>query len=66
MRLTVLGQYAKGVAQLDAAEGTRLLDDLGRLKWRLWHGDIHRALEELGGLEDEVDGLELAYPNLGR
>ena len=32
----------------------------------LAHGDIHRALEELGGLEDEVDGLELAYPNLGR
>jgi hypothetical protein len=66
MRLTVLGQYAKGVAQVDDAEGTRLLDDLGRLKWRLWHGDIHRALEEIHDLEDDVDGLELAYPNLGR
>jgi hypothetical protein len=66
MRLTVLGQYAKGVAQVDDAEGTRLLDDLGRLKWRLWHGDIHRALEEARDLEDEVDGLELAYPHLGR
>ena len=52
MRLTVLGQYAKGVAQVDDAEGTRLLDDLGRLKWRLWHGDIHRALEEVWYLED--------------
>ena len=66
MRLTVLGQYAKGVAQVDAAEGARLLDDLGRLKWRLWHGDIRRALEEIRDLEDEVDGLELAYPHLGR
>jgi hypothetical protein len=66
MRLTVLGQYAKGVAQVDDVEGTRLLDDLGRLKWRLWHGDIHRALEELGDLEDEVGGLEVAYPNMGR
>lgn len=66
MRLTVLGQYAKGVAQVDDAEGARLLDDLGRLKWRLWHGDIHRALEETHDLEDDVDGLELAYPNLGR
>ena len=46
MRLTVLGQYAKGVAQGDDAEGTRLLADLERIKWRLWHGDIHRALEE--------------------
>jgi hypothetical protein len=66
MRLTVLGQYAKGVAQLDAAEGTRLLADLERIKWRLWHGDIHRALEEIHDLEDEVDGLKLAYSNLGR
>jgi hypothetical protein len=66
MRLTVLGQYAKGVARVDDAEGARLLDDLGRLKWRLWHGDIHRALEEVRDLEDEVDGLELAYPHLAR
>jgi hypothetical protein len=66
MRLTVLGQYAKGVAQLEEAGGARLLDDLGRLKWRLWHGDIHRALEEARDLEDEVDGLELAYPHLAR
>jgi hypothetical protein len=49
MRLTVLGQYAKGVAQLEKAEGERLLTDLERIKWRLWHGDIHRALEEVTG-----------------
>lgn len=65
MRLTVLGQYARGVAQL-SDEGPPLLEDLERLKWRLWHGDIHRASEELGDLEDEVDGLEVTYPNLGR
>ncbi len=66
MRLTVLGQYAKGVAQLDEAEGTRLLADLERIKWRLWHGDIHRALEEIEDLEEDVDGLEVAYPNRRR
>jgi hypothetical protein len=66
MRLTVLGQYAKGVAQADQDAGTRLLADFERIKWRLWHGDLHRALEEVGDLEDEVDGLEVAYPNLGR
>jgi hypothetical protein len=66
MRLTVLRQYAKGVAHVDDVEGARLLDDLGRIKWRLWHGDIHRALEKIHDLEDEVDGLELAYPHLGR
>ena len=56
MRLTVLGQHGKGVAQLDETEGTRLLAELERIKWRLWHGDIHRALEEIHDLEDEVDG----------
>jgi hypothetical protein len=66
MRLTVLGQYAKGVAALDQDEGPRLLADLERIKWRLWHGDIHRALEEIEDLEEDVDGLEVAYPNLGR
>jgi hypothetical protein len=66
MRLTVLGQYAKGVARLEEAGGARLLADLERIKWRLWHGDIHRALEEVRDLEDDVDGLELAYPHLGR
>jgi hypothetical protein len=66
MRLTVLGQYAKGVTQLDETEGTQLLADLERIKWRLWHGDIHRALEEIGDFEADVDGLEVAYPNLGR
>jgi hypothetical protein len=65
MRLTVLGQYAKGVAQLEA-EGDRLLTDLERIKWRLWHGDIHRALEEVTDFEADVDGLEVDYPNLRR
>jgi len=66
MRLTVLGQYAKGVAQLDQAEGARLLTDLERIKWQLWHGDIHRVLEVIDDLEADVDGLEAAYPNLRR
>ena len=66
MRLTVLGQYAKGVARVEKAEGDRLLVDLERIKWRLWHGDIHRALDEIEGFEDDVYGLEVAYPNLRR
>ncbi len=66
MRLTVLGQYARGVAQLDEAEGTRLLADLERIKWRLWHGDIHRACEAIEGFEAAVDGIEVDYPNRRR
>jgi hypothetical protein len=66
MRLRVLGQYARGVAQVEEIDGNRLLVDLERIKWRLWHGDIHRALEEITDFEDDVDGLKVDYPNLRR
>jgi hypothetical protein len=32
----------------------------------LWHGNQHRAQEAIGFFEDDVDGLEVAYPNLGK
>jgi hypothetical protein len=66
MRLTVLGQYARGVAHYDEAEGGRLLASVERIKWLLWHGNQHRAGEEITFLEDDVDELEIDYPNLGK
>ncbi len=66
MRLTVLGQYARGVAHHDETEGARLLDALDSIKWLLWHGNQHRAGKEIAFFEDDVDGLELDYPNLGK
>ncbi len=66
MRLTVLSQYARGVAHHDKAEGARLLASLDSIKWLLWHGNQHRAGEEIGFFEDNVDGLEVGYPNLGK
>ena len=66
MRLTVLGQYARGIAPYDAAKSGRLLRSLERIKWLLWHGNQHRVGEEITFLEDDVDGLELDYPNLGK
>ena len=59
MRLTVLGQYARGIAHYDAAESARLLRSLERIKWLLWRGNQHRVGEEIALLEDDVDGLEL-------
>ena len=64
MRVTVLEQYARGIAHHDEAEGDRLLKNLNRIKWPLWHGNVHRALEEAGWLHERVDGLELDYPRL--
>lgn len=66
MRLTVLSQYARGVAHHDEAEGVRLLASLDSIKWRLWHGNQHRAGEEIEFFEDDVDGLQVSYPNLGK
>jgi len=65
MRLTVLEQYARGVAHHDEKEGARLLRELERVKWLLWHGNGHRARQHADDLRDDAKGLELDYPHLG-
>jgi hypothetical protein len=37
---------------------------LGSIKWLLWHGNQHRAGKEIEFFEDDVDGLQVSYPNL--
>ncbi len=64
MRLTVLEQYARGVVHHDETEGQRLLTDLERIKWLLWQGNQYRAGETIGFFLDDVDELEVDYPNL--
>jgi hypothetical protein len=66
MRVTVLQQYARGVAHHDAAAGQRLLDSLESIKWLLWHGNQHRSRQKIEFFEDDVAGLELDYPHLGK
>jgi len=66
MRLTVLSQYARGVAHHDKAEGARLLASIESIKWLLWHGNQYRASEEIAFLEDDVDGLAMDYPHLNK
>ena len=66
MRLTVLEQYARGVAHHDVDEGARLLRTLERVKWLLWHGNGHRARQHADGLRDDVKELEMDYPHLGK
>lgn len=66
MRLTVLDQYAKGVAHCDQATGDQLQEDIERIKWLLWHGNQHRALQMIACFEDDVDVLEVDYPNLSK
>jgi hypothetical protein len=66
MRLTVLSQYAKGVAQSDQATGDRLLADIERIKWLLWHGNLYRAGPATDDLQEEVEALEVDYPHRGK
>jgi hypothetical protein len=64
MRITVLGQFAKGVAQYDDEAGARLIEDLDRIKWKLWHGNTSDAQVAIEDFEGDLAGLETDYPNL--
>jgi hypothetical protein len=66
MRLTVLGQMAKGLPESQPGDdedepvpgedfAERVSQDLIRIKWLLWHGNTFRAMQELTWLLDEVD-----------
>jgi len=64
MRLTVLGQYAKGLGRTPTRRGQpppreAALTLLERTKHYLWHGNLFRALETL----DDLDDLLLAAPD---
>jgi hypothetical protein len=64
--MTVLGQYAKGLAHHNPVEATALQDRLERIKWRLWHGDADEALSRARRLAEDVAALSSGYPGLAR
>jgi hypothetical protein len=66
MRITVLSQYARCVAHHDEAAGKSRLTDLERIKWLLWHGNQYRAGETIRFFLNDVDALEVDYPNLSK
>ena len=67
MRLTVMGQMAKGIsAELNAGklqtESASVVADIERhlesLKWNLWHGNVPHALQRINDLDDDLERLE--------
>ena len=60
MKITVLKQYLKGILKVDKDLGEEQLHFLEKVKWYLWHGNIHKALTYLSFLED-VESLECEY-----
>ena len=66
MRLTGLGQYAKGLAHHNPVEALALQHRLERIQWRLWHGDGDEALTRAEPWRRMSPLLNTAYPGLKR
>src|SRR3954469_3007200 len=66
MRLTGLGQYAKGLAHYNPIEAAALQDRLERIQWRLWHGDADEALVRGRKVAEDGAALCRGYPGLAR
>ena len=66
MRMTGLGQYAKGLAHYNPLEAAALQDRLERIQWRLWHGDADEALTRARELTGDVAALASPYSGLMR
>jgi hypothetical protein len=62
MRLTVLGQYAKGLRHHDQQLGEEIQEKLERLKWSLWHGNLSKARYKIEDIESLIDNFEETYP----
>src|SRR5262247_3825501 len=61
MKLTVLGQYGKGLVQCEAVLGDAICDQIARLKWSLWHGQVDKALGKIDDLESAIKPFSETY-----
>src|SRR6266571_3922112 len=61
MKLRVLGQYGNGLVQCEAVLGEQIQDQIGRLKWSLWHGQVDKALGKIDDLESSIEPFSETY-----
>jgi hypothetical protein len=61
MKLTVLGQYGKGLVQCEAVLGEAIQGQIERLKWALWHGQVDKALGKIDDLETSIEPFRETY-----
>src|SRR5215831_2695340 len=61
MKLTVLGQYGKGLVQCEAVLGAAICNQIERLKWSLWHGQVDKALGKIDNLESAIEPFSETY-----
>ena len=62
MRLTVLRQFAKGLARVEPKLGAGVARLLASLKWYLWHGNVYEALLAIQDIEMDIYEAEETYP----
>jgi len=56
MRLTVMNQMAKGLRSRGNPKlAAEVIEEVDRLKWLLWHGNVFRALQTINDLEVALD-----------
>jgi hypothetical protein len=55
MKLTVLDQFGKDLVHCEAELGEAIRDQIERLKWSLWHGQVDKALGKIDGLETSME-----------
>jgi hypothetical protein len=59
MRLTVMGQMAKSLRAEESPVITAdTVEQLERLKWYLWHGNVFRALQIVDELQMDMEAIE--------
>ena len=66
MKLTVLGQFGKGLVQCEAVLGEQIRDQIERLKWSLWHGQVDKALGKIDDLKTSSAPFEETYARFPR
>jgi len=66
MKLTVWGQFGKGLVQCEVVLGEQIRDQIERLKWSLWHGQVDKALGKIDALKTSIAPFEATYARFPR
>ena len=57
---------AKGRRATRQVAGGKLIAELERIKWKLWHGNVVGVRQVIGDFETDLFELETDYPNLSK
>src|SRR5205823_5528368 len=58
--------FGKGLVQCEAVLGEQIRDQIERLKWALWHGQVDKALGKIDDLKTSSAPFEETYARFPR